>query len=498
MGDGSLGLLLAMGIDNTQAMMDVGAFGDMLDRLGDRAGSTGKQMGLAFDTTDKALLSNRESVRLLSEEAGLQLPRAVSGAVAEMIPAIASVGPVLLGAFLVEEIPHIVTGIENLANEWEGFGKAEQAAMGKAIKDTETLYGKVKSVEEELELFGRKEAEQAALHAKWAEEDAGKALDVLLKAEKKVSDLNDQVKEAKKGAGAFAAGAGSAYAKQIEVATAEVNRAREAWKLADEQALLAQRRAREAAAKEADKTEKEQEKAAKAAFDGFARYGPTLEQLGISVAHSVDGMTKSVDVDVKSLNIWIESLNKVAPLLPIIDRGVSGLTTNFVTAAHVLHENVTYHQLFEKAIESSTAATIEGAAQSAAAMIGGRKAAAVVEGAWDIAKGAEQIAMALDPLDPFHAEHIASAAQYFMAAASMGVIAGSRGGGGGGGGGAGGSYSTSRSGGGGGTVNNHFYIQGAVSTDTIQQLCAQISSGTKSGQFTLVASNSLYNGEKLG
>jgi hypothetical protein len=71
-------------------------------------------------------------------------------------------------------------------------------------------------------------------------------------------------------------------------------------------------------------------------------------------------------------------------------------------------------------------------------------------------------------------------------------------------------YSTSRSGGGsggdsggraapgGGTTNNHFYIEGAISADTLTQVCAQISSGTKSGQFTLTSSNSLYNGEKLG
>jgi hypothetical protein len=46
-------------------------------------------------------------------------------------------------------------------------------------------------------------------------------------------------------------------------------------------------------------------------------------------------------------------------------------------------------------------------------------------------KGAEQIAMALDPYDPAHAEHIASAAQYFISASAMGIIAGGGSGGGG-------------------------------------------------------------------
>jgi hypothetical protein len=49
-----------------------------------------------------------------------------------------------------------------------------------------------------------------------------------------------------------------------------------------------------------------------------------------------------------------------------------------------------------------------------------------------------------------------------------------------------------------GGTNNHFYIQGVISSDTLQQVCAQINSGVKGGQMTLTASNSLYNGEKSG
>jgi hypothetical protein len=119
-------------------------------------------------------------------------------------------------------------------------------------------------------------------------------------------------------------------------------------------------------------------------------------------------------------------------------------------AASTVHVNSVTRD-YAKAMDSSTSAVIQGAAQSAAALIGGRKAAAIVEMAWDIAKGAEQVAMALDPYDPAKAEHIASAAQYFVSAAAMGVVAGGGGGGGGSRGGGGGS----RGGGGGGSQSSY-------------------------------------------
>jgi hypothetical protein len=50
-----------------------------------------------------SLLSSRESVRLLSEEMGVHMPRAVSSAISEMLPQIAGMGTALLGVFAIEE-----------------------------------------------------------------------------------------------------------------------------------------------------------------------------------------------------------------------------------------------------------------------------------------------------------------------------------------------------------------------------------------------------------
>jgi hypothetical protein len=51
-----------------------------------------------------SLLSSRESVRLLSEEMGVHMPRAVSSAISEMLPQIAGMGTALLGVFAVEQV----------------------------------------------------------------------------------------------------------------------------------------------------------------------------------------------------------------------------------------------------------------------------------------------------------------------------------------------------------------------------------------------------------
>ncbi|MGB9486756.1 MAG: hypothetical protein WCD04_11675, partial [Terriglobia bacterium] len=57
----------------------------------------------AGEELDKSLIGNRESVRLLSEEFGLRLPRAVTGAIGQALPEIASLGGALLGVFALEQ-----------------------------------------------------------------------------------------------------------------------------------------------------------------------------------------------------------------------------------------------------------------------------------------------------------------------------------------------------------------------------------------------------------
>src|SRR5271157_619095 len=277
--------------------------------LPDQFASSGEAAAAGLEPVNRQLLGQRESVRLLTEEMGIRLPRAVTGAIAEMVPAIGSLSGVLLAAFAVKEIPHILSGISAAAQEWAGFGKAEQEAMQKAIRDTQALQVKVHDVEKELELFGKTQAQQLALQAQWAGVDADRALKGLLSAEAKVKAIQDHIAEEKKLSDVMSTQRVIILdlEENLKNAQASAAKARQEWKLADEQAFLAQKKAA-AAAVEA------QEKITKAVGGGsgpdyFSRDFGSGQQLG-TYAVAIDGVTKAVDVDVKSVNLWINDLGR--------------------------------------------------------------------------------------------------------------------------------------------------------------------------------------------
>lgn len=82
-------------------------------------------------------MGTRESARLLSEELGLHLPRAVTSAVSEMLPAIGSLGGGLLGAFAVKEV-------------WD-WGKAAVGAIREARGETAELKATMDDIVKEQE-----------------------------------------------------------------------------------------------------------------------------------------------------------------------------------------------------------------------------------------------------------------------------------------------------------------------------------------------------------
>src|ERR1039458_1538987 len=92
-----LGLLLQINADPSQAQATIEQFEQATGRSFDKAAGATKPL-------NDSLLSNRESVRLLSEEMGVHLLRAVSSAISEMLPAIGSLGTALLGVFAVEQV----------------------------------------------------------------------------------------------------------------------------------------------------------------------------------------------------------------------------------------------------------------------------------------------------------------------------------------------------------------------------------------------------------
>jgi hypothetical protein len=99
---GNLGLLFEIGADPTAASAAIERLVGSLDRLsGDVESKTAPALRRGGKQLEDSLIGPRESMRLLSEEFGVHLPRAVTGAIGQIVPAISALGPVLLGAFAV-------------------------------------------------------------------------------------------------------------------------------------------------------------------------------------------------------------------------------------------------------------------------------------------------------------------------------------------------------------------------------------------------------------
>jgi hypothetical protein len=135
----SPGVGLILNLDLDASSVDSG-INDAEKALGGLATKTGEQFVEAGKKTDDALLSNRESVRLLGEEFGIHLPRAVSGAISEMLPDIGTLSTGLLGVFAVEEVYkfgkaavqalHDLQGeTKELAEDWKRVIEAQEKLL---------------------------------------------------------------------------------------------------------------------------------------------------------------------------------------------------------------------------------------------------------------------------------------------------------------------------------------------------------------------------------
>ena len=374
----SVGLLIGLGINADEAKAALKEFEGAGGRsFGGVAGHTGE--------LNKSILNAHHSTHLLLEDFHTHLPRAVLDAVAEALPGIAALGGGLLAIFAVEEIPHLIEGIKNLANSWDGFGEAEKAAMEKAIQDTATLHGKVIDLEKELALFGKNEAEQAAMRAKWAGEDSDRALKSLVAAEGKVRAINAEIAEAKRGAGAFAAGAGSAYEGALTGARAEVGKLREAWKVADEGALLAQRRAAEASAKLTKQQTADEEKAAREAEERARRVAATQSHFAMQRIHTMQEAGKVAD-QLAARSVVVENTQTQALVMAMgvyedlfaketfMDAGMKALLPDMSQFTEVTVQGNHALMEFNKAMASSTVAAGKQLAVGLAGLVAGRRA----------------------------------------------------------------------------------------------------------------------------
>lgn len=406
---------------------------------------------------NRAILNQHQSIHLLSEEMGVHLPRAVVSGIAEMLPPIANFGGVLLAAFAVQEVPKLISVLRETAASWEGFGKAEQEAMRKAIQDTEILHTKVIDVEKELDLFGKNEADQAAMRAKWAGEDADRALKGALDAEAKVKGIENQIATEKKLSDINSTQRVILldYEERLKIAQAEAAKAREAWKLSDEQAFLEQKRAREAAEEQAKRAGEatvnryaEEEKARKQFNSAL------LTALGEEQVRENALMTSGRQMATERAaddQRWITAHQQVVALLQKewgewdnLRAVVMTLTPSITVQAQEVQRATVAFRLHAEASHLAAQAQAlfsdinEQALAGLAGLIGGRRAQAGVEAGWEIARGIALLAEGAWPPNP---AAIMAAGLHFEAGAQYALLSRS---GAGGGGQSGGSYSSNR------------------------------------------------------
>jgi hypothetical protein len=151
-----LGLLFEISADPSKAT-------DALRRFEQATGQSSERAAVGTKPLDTALLSNRESVRLLSEELGVHMPRAVSGAVAEMLPGLNAIGPALLAGFAVAEIPKLISGIEEATDEISGFGKEAKKVLEDTVAASDKAIVNFKTIKEGVKLENEVNRNFAAL-----------------------------------------------------------------------------------------------------------------------------------------------------------------------------------------------------------------------------------------------------------------------------------------------------------------------------------------------
>jgi hypothetical protein len=147
-----IGLVLGLGLDSSGVEPGLQDFDKLLD---DATQQWNAKWEESTRDVDEHLLSNRESVRLFGEEFGIHVPRAVSSALAKILPDIASLGGALLGIYAAKELYDGVgkftdwvraSFTEQTADAQE-FAKAAASAYEAAGKAAEGAFTKFKTVE---------------------------------------------------------------------------------------------------------------------------------------------------------------------------------------------------------------------------------------------------------------------------------------------------------------------------------------------------------------
>jgi hypothetical protein len=130
-----IALLLQVDADTAKGRAALDDFSRMLGTQLPQAARQGAEgTSQAAGRVNDALLSNTQSVRLLTSEMGLRLPRAVTSAIAKMLPAIGSLGTALLAAFAIEEIAKFIAWIPKATDQIAGYTAEVKKAYEEDVK----------------------------------------------------------------------------------------------------------------------------------------------------------------------------------------------------------------------------------------------------------------------------------------------------------------------------------------------------------------------------
>jgi hypothetical protein len=498
----SLGLTFEIAADSAAAQAALADFEKT-------SGASLKRVAGGTKPLNDALLTNRESVRLLSEELGVHMPRAVSSAVAGMLPDIKELGTGLLAVFAVEEVVKFGEALGKAAAGWGGYTDAVKKAEHADIEASNAALIHFKTVAEGTKFIIETNAQMAKL-AKEGENYAPAAKAALKDLQVSWRDLLGPVGEVLK-----------LYNVYTDAQKAEkVND--------DEQVVLRQRLI--AQMDQLRLLEDQQTQAAPKKEEQARAYNILLEQRSKWMISAEAEIRKDLAADLAAQDKQVkvqQTLNKaqfesiaimesifgtersyagelaiLAPRVEAITTSTKHLTTarkELIGITQQLHQ---IEQAFVQAEKGEMDAMIAMTQQAAdiggeiASLVGSTKVAAEIRGAIDAAFAVEYMAKYIASYGTDGSALMASI-QYGLASAEMFKVAGRGGGvrpsGGGGGGGGGGSQAVERGGGGGGGLNGGNYsqttihIQGVISADTLQQFVAQLGVAQSNGLVKLQA-----------
>jgi uncharacterized protein YoxC len=412
----------------------------------------GKSAREAFQTAaggteplNRALLTNRNSVRLLAEEAGIHLPRAVSGAIADMLPGIASMGTAFLAVFAVEEVYKFGKEAIEVMHSLQGETKVLAEDWKKVIEEQEKLLRNPKSIAD-------------------AQKDVAETNKRLADTQKHIADLTKELQNVPVGA-ALLAGFIAHELTKTEQAERKLQDRLNAQLETFTKLEVAEGKRAEREQKDADRAGKAEEQREEK-LDRLMRSRhqwmiATMQLAGKVAAEEEAAAEKRVKVELNLHKIQFQGIAIMESIFALDNKTASLARTavpqfeqQAISIKHVSDAYKEYRMVLEDitllgqqfttatqaeiaAVQEDLAGSVKGLADGLAGLIGGRRGQAGVEAAWEVARGIADIAEGTWPPNP---AAIIAAGLHFEAAAQYGIVAGTSSGRYGGAGAGSGSY----------------------------------------------------------